>query len=196
MMDVVLEQRHSTTIDTNLLEYYTQHSIITNPGQHAGLLANLPAGVPNLVRVVQGLLIHPFCVALYHVQLSPMQRNELQLRSVAQMLARLHELDPAPLTVPREPAQRLVGNCRDHAVLFAALLRQQGIPARLRVGFARYFPSHKNEDHWITEYWDAEQSRWVLVDPQLDAIQREAFNISFNPLEMRFYDHFYTGGQA
>ena len=51
------------------------------------------------------------------------------MRSVAQMLARMRELDPAPLTVAREPAQRLVGNCRDHAVLFTSLLRQQGVPA-------------------------------------------------------------------
>ncbi len=181
---------------TSPLEYYAQQSIITDPREHSDLFSNLPADVPSLVRVVQGLLIHPFCVEFYHVQLSPVQREEVYLRSVAQMLARIREIDPAPLTVPREPAQRLVGNCRDHAVLFAALLRQQGIPARMRVGFARYFPSNKNEDHWITEYWDAAEARWVLTDPQLDDVQCEAYKIDFDPLDMRFYDHFYTGGQA
>ena len=74
---------------------------------------------------------------------------ELYLRMVAQILGRIRELDPAPLTLAREPAQRLepirkppespcfqgengvlVGNCRDHAVLCVALLRQQGVPAR------------------------------------------------------------------
>jgi excinuclease ABC subunit A len=202
MTDAILEQYHQpvTNLDLeagiNPLAYYAQHSIITNPAEHTDILTDLPTNIPGLVRVVHGLLIHPFCVELYQVQLSPIQREEIHLRTVAQMLARIRELDPTPLTISREPAQRLVGNCRDHAVLFTALLRQQGIPARMRVGFARYFPSNKNEDHWITEYWDAAQSRWVLVDPQLDETQREAFNIDFDPLDMRFYDHFYTGGQA
>lgn len=143
----------------NPLEYYAQHSIMTDPREHADLLADLPGDVPSLVRVVQGVLIHPFCVELYHVQLSPRQREEVYLRSVAQMLARMCEFDPALLTVPREPDQRLVGNCRDHAALCVALLRQRGIPARLRVGFASYFSETKNEDHWVTEYWDAGQER-------------------------------------
>jgi excinuclease ABC subunit A len=184
----------NTQIDA--LEYYAQHSVITDLGEHGDLLTGLPDDVEGLVRVVQGLLLHPLNVELYHVQLSPRQREEVQLRSVAQMLARTRELDPAPLTVAREPAQRLVGNCRDHAVLLTALLRQQGIPARLRVGFARYFPSDKNEDHWVTEYWDAGQARWVLVDPQLDGVQREAYKIDFDPLDMRFDDHFYLAGRA
>jgi len=178
------------------LEYYAQHSIMTDPREHGDLLADLPDDVPGLVRVVQGVLIHPFCVELYHVQLSPRQREEVYLRSVDQMLGRMREFDPAPLVVAREPAQRLVGNCRNHAVLCVALLRQQGIPARLRVGFAGYFPSDKNEDHWITEYWDAGQGRWVLIDPQLDDLQCDAYKIDFDPLDMSFYDQFYTGGQA
>jgi excinuclease ABC subunit A len=176
--------------------FYARHSIITDPREHTDLFDHLPPDIPGLVRVVQGVLIHLFCVELYGVQLSPRQRQEVCLRSVAQMAARLREFDPAPLTVPREPAQRLVGNCRDHAVLFAALLRHRSIPARVRVGFARYFPSDKNEDHWITEYWDEGRDRWVLVDPQLDLVQRDALDIDFDPLDVRFYDHFYTGGQA
>jgi excinuclease ABC subunit A len=169
---------------------------MTDPREHGDMLADLPRDVPNLVRVVQGVLIHPFCVELYHVQLSPRQREEVFLRSVAQMLARMREFDPAPLTVARELKQQLVGNCRDHAVLCTALLRQQSIPARLRVGFASYFSGDKNSDHWITEYWDVGQGRWVLIDPQLDDIQCEAGKIDFDPLDMRFYDQFYTGGQA
>jgi excinuclease ABC subunit A len=178
------------------LEYYAQHSLMTDPGVHGDMLAGLSTDVSGLVRVVQGVLIHPFCVELYHVQLSPRQREEVYLRSVAQMLARMREFDPAPLTVAREPNQRLVGNCRDHAVLCVALLRQQGISARLRVGFASYLSETKNEDHWVTEYWDDLQERWVLIDPQLDDVQRDAYKIDFDPLDMRFCDQFYTGGQA
>jgi excinuclease ABC subunit A len=179
-----------------LLEYYAQHSTITDPRGHDDLLNDVPADIPRLVHVVQGLLIHPLALDLYHVELSARQREEVQLRSVAQMLARMRELDPTPLTVPREPAQRLVGNCRDHAVLFTGLLRQRGIPARLRVGFARYFGGTMNHDHWIAEYWDAAQARWVLVDPQIDDLQRDRYGIDFDTLDMSLDDHFYLAGQA
>ena len=33
-------------------------------------------------------------------------------------------------------------------------------------------PNHY-EDHWVCEYWNADEARWVLVDAQLDALQRE-----------------------
>jgi excinuclease ABC subunit A len=131
----------------NILDYYTQHSFMTDPGEYSDLFAELPNDIPALTRVVQGLLIHPFCAHMYNVQLSPKQSEEVHLRSLPQMLARIREIDPAPLAVAREPNQRLVGNCRDHAVFFAALLRDQGIPARVRVGFASYLSPRKNEDH-------------------------------------------------
>ena len=178
-------------------DYYAQHSIITDPREHGDLFAGLPTDVPGLVRVVQALLIHPAEGELYDVRFTSTQIEEERLRSVAQMLARIRELDPAPLTVPREPVQRLVGVCRDFAVLFVALLRHQGVPARLRVGFARYFLTDiENEDHWIAEYWDAAQARWVLADPQVDDAQREAHGIDFDTLDMRFGDHFYLAGRA
>ncbi len=182
---------------TNPFDYYAQHSIITDPREHGDLFAGLPTDVPGLVRVVQGLLIHPAEGELYDVRFTPTQIEEERLRSVAQILARIRELDPAPLTVPREPVHRLVGVCRDFAALFVALLRHQGVPARLRVGFARYFLTDvKNEDHWIAEYWDAAQARWVLADPQVDDVQREAHGIDFDTLDMRFGAHFYLAGQA
>ncbi len=145
--------------------YYTKHSFMTNPGGWKTLYADLPRDVPGLVKIIQGLLIHPLCVDMYHVKLSVSQREEQFLRSMAQMLERISEIDDSTLTVPRDPMHRLVGNCRDHAVFLISMLRHQGIPARLRVGFASYLAPNKNEDHWITEYWHAQQKRWILVDP-------------------------------
>ena len=106
------------------------------------------------------------------------------------------ELDPAPLTVAREPAQRLVGNCRDHAVLFTSLLRQQGIPARVRAGFATYLTSSYHCDHWVVQVWDAAQERWLLVDPQIDDLQREKHGIAFDTFDMLSVKHFYLAGEA
>jgi len=83
------------------------------------------------------------------------------------MLARLAELAGPPLTAGRPARQRLVGCCRDFTVLFLAIARHQGVPARSRVGFAGYFVPGWFVDHVVAEVWDAGQQRWRLVDPEL-----------------------------
>ena len=57
------------------------------------------------------------------------------------------------------------------------------MPARPRCGFGAYFTPGKFEDHWVCEYWNAAEKRWILVDAQLDAIQRKALNINFAPTD-------------
>jgi hypothetical protein len=82
------------------------------------------------------------------------------------MFKRLFELHDAPLSAERLPHQRLVGCCRDFTVLFLALARHKGVPARARVGFATYFAAGWNVDHEIAEVWDGAEHRWRLVDPE------------------------------
>ena len=175
--------------------YYASHSLMTDPGEMAHLLADLPADLPSLARVVQGLLLHPFETELYDVQLTSTQRKEVNIRPVAEMLQLIHRLDDRPLPSPRAPADRVVGNCRDHALLFCALLRQQGIPARVRVGFAAYLGPDFNFDHWVTEVWDAAHSRWILVDAQIDDAQRAAHAVDFDTLHLP-EGKFFTAGLA
>lgn len=175
--------------------FYACQSPISDPGRHAGLFEGLPTDVAGLVRTVQGLLVHVFWAERYGLHLTPERQNEVGLRRVEAQLDRLLELDPSPLTVARPLERRLVGNCRDHSVLLAALLRHQGVPARARCGFGRYFSPGRYEDHWVGEYWNAEEERWVLVDAQLDATQREVLHIPFDPMDVP-RDQFIVGGQA
>jgi hypothetical protein len=90
---------------------------------------------------------------------------ENQVRPAARLLEILTGLDPAPVDVPRPPERRVVGTCRHFAVLACAFLRQRGIPARVRCGFATYFQPGQGLDHWIVEY-DAD-GRWVRLDPEV-----------------------------
>lgn len=177
------------------LTYFTTPGPITTLGEQAHLLHDLPAGLPALYRVVQGLLIHVFWAERYGLQLPPARKDEVQLRWVIRHLARLHELDPRPLYEARAPEKRLVGNCRDFSVLLAALLRYQGIPARARCGFGRYFLPNHYEDHWVCEYWNAAQQRWILVDAQLDELQQQTLSIAFDPLDVP-RNAFIVGGHA
>lgn len=177
------------------LAYYALPGSITAPGAHAAYLDDLPCDLPALCRVVQGLLIHIFWAEQYGVQLTAAQRTEVQLRLVARQLERIVQSDPRPLTQARPPHKRLVGNCRDFSVLLTAMLRRQGVPARARCGFGRYFIPNHYEDHWVCEYWNAAQQRWVLVDAQLDEPQREKLGILFDPLDVP-RDQFIVGGKA
>ena len=61
---------------------------------------------------------------------------ENQVRPAARLLEILTGLDPAPVDVPRPPELRVVGTCRHFAVLACAFLRERGVAARVRCGFA------------------------------------------------------------
>jgi len=177
------------------LEYYAQPAAATDPGPYVPHFTDLPRDIGALCHIVQGLMIHIFWADRMGVSLPDERKQEVQLRSVRRMLRRLLELDGRPLTEARPPERRLVGNCRDFSVMLTAMLRQQGVPARARCGFGRYFLPNHYEDHWVTEYWDAQQARWRLVDAQLDAFQCAELKIAFDPLDVP-RDQFIVGGQA
>jgi hypothetical protein len=179
----------------NPLRYYTTPGPMTNPDEHSALFESLPCDVGALVDVVQGLLVHIFWADRYGLVLSEERQEEVQIRPIDRKLARILELDDRPLVEARPPERKLVGNCRDFSVTLCAMLRYQGVPARARCGFGTYFLPDHYEDHWVVEYWDATERRWVMVDSQLDAFQRQALGIDFDPLDMP-PGKFVTGGQA
>lgn len=177
------------------LTTFSQQGPISDPGTYASLFDDLPTSIYDLVRIVQGTTIHVFWAERYGVKHTPERQAEVQLRTMPRRLERTLELDPRPLTEPRALEQKLVGNCRDHSLLLAAMLRHQGVPARARCGFGAYFMPNHYEDHWVTEYWNQDQARWVLVDAQLDALQCDVMKIPFNPLDVP-RDQFIVGGAA
>jgi len=180
---------------TNALTFFAQPGQMTHPGPYADLFDHLPSELGDLCRLIQGTTLHIFWAERYGLKLPPERQGEVQLRTLERRLARLLELDPRPLTEARPLEKKLVGNCRDFTQLLVSILRHQGIPARARCGFGAYFMPNHYEDHWVAEYWNATQNRWVLVDAQLDALQSEALKIPFNPLDVP-RDQFIVGGRA
>ena len=156
-----------------LLNYYAQPGPMTDPHDQAHLFTDLPTDIPSLVKVVQGVMVHIFWADRYGLQLSDERKNEVNLRFIPKILTRINELDPRPLTVARRLDRKFVGNCRDHTTLLCSILRHQGVPARARCGFGAYFNPGTYEDHWVCEYWNADQQRWIMVDAQLDQFQRD-----------------------
>lgn len=171
----------------NFLEFYANHGLMSNPREHASIFSDLPDEVPALCKVVQGLLIHEGWARAYGVSMPENRNQESGIRMVSKKMDRILELNHRPLIEPRPAEQRLFSICRDFALLLTTMLRQKGIPARVRFGFATYFfpPNVVGYgDHVITEYWHAQEQRWVLVDAQLDELQCEAVHIAFDPCDV------------
>jgi hypothetical protein len=153
----------------------------------------IPGGLDEQRRCVQGLLLHRDWASAYGVAGPEVRLAEQQLRSVREVLARASALSPAPLAVARTPVERVLGICRHFALLHVAFLRAHGVPARVRCGFGRYFDREKSVDHWITERWDGR--RWVRDDPQIDELQARATGLDFDPHDQPS-GAFLTGAEA
>ena len=80
-------------------------------------------------------------------------------------------------------------------MLTVALLRRFGMPARARAGFADYFEPGRWTDHWVVERWDAEATRWVRTDAQIDPTQQQLLGLDFDPLDLPS-GRFLTGAEA
>ena len=155
----------------------------------------LPRDPAVLADVVQGLLMHEHVAPTYGLTLSEAKHAEAHVRPVEEIVRQIVAHDARPLTTPRAPAERQVGVCRHFTLLHVAMLRRAGLKARARCGFGGYFEPGKYIDHWVTEYWNEAQPGWVLVDPQLDARQRELFRIAFDPTDVP-RDQFLVAGDA
>ncbi|OGO30565.1 MAG: hypothetical protein A2Z29_11345 [Chloroflexi bacterium RBG_16_56_11] len=165
-------------------EYYTSQSDISDPGEYKYLFVDLPDDIPSLCKILQGLILHMHWAERYGVKLTGDIFKEHKLRSTARQLEKIMERDDSPLSVTRPPERRLVGNCRDFSVLLTAMLRHKGIPARARCGFATYFIPRHYEDHWVCQYWKRDEKRWIMVDAQLDELQRDTIYLKFDTFDI------------
>ena len=178
-----------------LLEYYTTPGVFTGVEGFEEQIDAVSSDVEAVVRAVQGLLIGRGWAAAYGVTPTPERLADTELHSAIAMLSRAVRLDSRLVGEEREPDRRVVGVCRQFATMFVAFMRHKGVPSRARCGFANYFDPGKHVDHWLGEYWDADQGRWVLVDAQIDDLQRGLLRLGFDTLDVP-RDRFLVAGDA
>jgi hypothetical protein len=140
-------------------------------------LADLPADPYAAAEVVRGVLVHRDWAPALGLQFDADRLADQHLRPMREVVARVIELAPAPIVSERPLTDRMVGVCRHFATLHAALLRTAGVPARARVGFARYFGDGW-VDHWITEWWDG--ATWVRTDAQVGPVATKVLGLTFD----------------
>lgn len=157
-------------------DYYRTHGALTEPGRFSAEVAALPSDLGALCAVIQGIVIHADWATAYGVG-AELSRQTLPVARRMEMAARAGGRD-----LP--PERRTPGTCRDFALMTCSALRERGVAARIRCGFATYFSDNPFEDHWVCEYWREDQSRWALADAQLDALQRKQLRIDFDPTDL------------
>ncbi|WP_037365490.1 transglutaminase domain-containing protein [Nakamurella lactea] len=141
---------------------HSVHSRYSDPGRHAAALRAIPAEIPDVSAVARNVIVHYRASGR---ELPTSTDQDIHSRWLSVILDRDAERHPAPLTAAREPVERVQGCCRDHTLLSVGVLRQHGIPARSRIGFASYFSPTWNHDHVIVEMWNG--ARWLRFDPEV-----------------------------
>jgi hypothetical protein len=158
-------------------DYYRTHGAFTEPGRFRDQLAALPSDLPALCAFIQNILIHADWAAAYGVTDTGLSRETLPVEQRMGLVG-------SPGTKSLPPEQRTPGTCRDFALMLCSLLRDRGVAARVRCGFATYFTDKAFEDHWVCEYWLDGESRWALADAQLDSLMCERLGIDFDPTDL------------
>ncbi len=176
---------HEATESDNVFEFYTNQSKYTDPCKFVDLYEGVPADVPAIVNAVQGALIHMERVEKENLRLSKRQIDRgIGCSTVREMLQSISKLDSRTLTFERPIEKRSVGICTHFAMLTCSLLRHHNIPARCRGGFETYFSSDKHHDHWICEYCNPHENRWIRIDPEVDDFFIENFSVPARHLDL------------
>lgn len=158
---------------------YLQTSIYTYAGAYKEFLLSLPKDIPSIGRLVCDQITHP---TMYFTEPSPYleetyfgkfasypkhrfkNEDELYITAVS-MIAGILYLDEAGFTKNRDVTKRITVSCRQAAILFSAILKAKGIPCRSRAGFMDFGDAGDSYiEHWVNEYWNSEEKRWILVD--------------------------------
>ncbi|SDE09199.1 Transglutaminase-like superfamily protein [Auraticoccus monumenti] len=143
--------------------HFSRHSAYSNPGRYADLLADVPRDLASVCAVARNLIAHYWFAS---GPLPASSNDDINARWLSRILEIDQQRHGKPLQHERAEADRVQGCCRDQVLLAVGILRQHGVPARSRLGFAEYFHGDRRQDHVVAEAWLG--GRWVRFDPRLE----------------------------
>jgi len=163
------QSTHGKDTPSRVLDYYMQHSHFSTPKRHDVLLHGLPSDPAGIARIIQELVLYEHVAEpFYGYSVPETRRAESHIRPLSGIIDAILALDDSPLARARPPEKRVIGICHHYMLLATAIFRHHGLSARGRSGFGAYFNPGKFEDHWVCEYWKADEGRWALLDSQFD----------------------------
>ncbi len=169
-------------MDKRILDFYREFSVYTNPGLYEDFLKkDLPNDIKEIGNLIRKNIIHRTTLVAGNVGTNAdkkfgdmtkvpwyRQPEDDILVTASAMLAELYRRDKRGFVKDRKEKDKLVVTCRFVAILIASILKSKGISCRVRSGNAPYFDMGKlgkvSADHWINQYWDSKQKRWITID--------------------------------
>jgi len=169
-------------MNQKVLNHFLQFGTYTYPGLYESKLKNdLPDDIREIGELVRKNIIHRTTLASGNTgENADMRFGDMTkvpwwrqpeddiLVTAAAMLAELYRRDIQGFILNREPKDKLVLTCRFVSILVASILKSKQIPARVRAGNASYFDMGNlgdvSADHWINQYWDEKEKRWITID--------------------------------
>jgi hypothetical protein len=155
-----------------------RHTWWSDPEAHRPRLRELPAEPAAIADGIEEFVIHHAVARLLGFGVPVAAERDRELRRASRLLDEALCRDSRPLTEHRAIADYVYVTCRDFALLAASALRERGVPARLRAGFASYFRPGYWEDHWVCEHRSGDA--WMVLDAQLGPRAREGLRIAFD----------------
>lgn len=168
--------------ENKILNFYRQTSCYTDLGLYKELAKKLPDDISQLCLLQRKQMIHPinlknpdirnkknsFFGDMTKISNTRLVNEEDIYPTALAMFAELLRKENK-YSINREVTNKIHITCRGQAILLAAILKAKGIPARVRSGFTAYVSNDNNTvgDHWITEYYNEKNQRWVLVDADM-----------------------------
>lgn len=178
--------------NNRVLEFYKETSTYTFLGYYKDFAKNLPNDINELCLLQRRQIIHPFDIKrntkeanLYYGDLSKIPTHyrvfeddlyPTAISMLSELLRRNNSYD-----FNRKVEDKLHVTCRGEAILLTSILKAKGIPARVRSGFGFYVSTFDGAagDHWITEYYNEKENKWILVDADFHDFDKET-NVDSN----------------
>ena len=177
-----------------ILNHYLEFGTYTYPGLYLDKLKNdLPKNIKEIGLFVRKSLIHRTTLEagntgsnsdLKYGDMTKVpwfrQPEDDVLPTATAMLSELYRRDSNGFSLTKKEEDKLILTCRYVSILIASILKSKGIAARVRAGFAGYFEGiPRTYDHWINQYWDESQQRWVTID-----VDGSLHDLDFDPYDI------------
>lgn len=185
-------------MESKILNFYKQTSLYTDLGLYRNFMKNQTNDIDELCILQRMQIIHPatfhepnirkqdkcFWGDMTKVPITSLNYEDDLFPTALSMLSELLRKD-SNYNINRKAEDKIHVTCRGEAILLAATLKAKGYSARVRSGFAPYIKYDGIAyDHWITEYYDENKKRWVLVDAdEYYSDYEKKFNLNDIPRE-------------
>lgn len=169
-------------MNKKILNHYLEFSLFTNPGLYKSKLKKeLPDNIEKIGNLVRRQIIHRTTLKAGNtgtnsdkkygdIEKVPWYRQpeDDYLVTASAILAELYRRNPKGFVKNRKEEDKLILTCRFVSILIASILKSKGIPCRVRAGNSPGYDIGEKErvsaDHWINQYWNEEEKRWVTID--------------------------------